>query len=182
MDTELVGYQPLALFGNRKVFLQRYCSLFDFIFKSPCSTRVQAPNNTSDSSSRINDAVPLNPPGRGAVDASLVVRKTLNQKTNKKITKPKINKKISKPLLISTYNVRSLAEEWKQWELVCKAKAFNIPVIALQEHRIKDSLTITRDGYKFILAPPSSKSLLGVSFYHPGLSAVTLNTTSIQTG
>ena len=62
--------------------------------------------------------------------------------------------------------MRSLVEEWKQWELVCKAKAFNIPVIALQEHRIKKTPTIMRDGYKFLLAspPPKSRTLLGLGF------------------
>ena len=120
------------------------------------STRVQAPNLSLDDIVP-DDVAPLNPPGRDAADDSSVERRT---------KKHKINKKISQPFHTSTYNVRSLVEEWKQWELVCKAKAFNIPVIALQEHRIKNTSTIMRDGYKFLLAPPppKSKSLLGLGF------------------
>ena len=107
------------------------------------STRVKAPNSPSDNLVP-NDATPLKPSGRVAADDNSVKRRN-----NKK---PKINKKISECLHISTYNVRSLIEEWKQWELVCKANAFNIPVIALQEHRIKKTPFIMRDGYKFLLA------------------------------
>ena len=114
------------------------------------STRVRAPNSSLDNS--VPDDA-----GLSADDNS--VRKSNNKKQ-------KINKKISQPLYIATYNVRSLTEEWKQWELVSKAKAFNIPVIALQEHRIKKTPTIMRDGYKFLLAPPPPKSrtLLGLGF------------------
>ena len=106
------------------------------------STRVRAPNSS------LDNLVP-DDAGLSADDNS--VRKRNNKKQ-------KINKKISQPLYIATYNVRSLTEEWKQWELVSKAKAFNIPVIALQEHRIKNTPTMMRDGYKFLLAPSPPKS------------------------
>ena len=120
------------------------------------STRVQAPNSSLDNLVP-DDAIPSNPSGRDLADDNSV------GKRNRKL---KINKKISQPLHIATYNVRSLIEEWKQWELVCKAKAFEIPVIALQEHRIKKTPTIIRNGYKFLLAspPPRSRTLLGLGF------------------
>jgi hypothetical protein len=142
-------------------FFATLLSIINIMMSTTYSTRVQAPTSSSDDLVP-DDAAPLNPSGRDAADDSSVKRR--NNKKSKK--EEKINKKISQPLHIATYNVRSLVEEWKQWELVCKAKAFNIPVIALQEHRIKNTPIIMRDGYKFLLAspPPKSRTLLGLGF------------------
>ena len=71
---------------------------------------------------------------------------------------PKINKKIKDVMHLSTYNVRSLNEDWKKWELVSKASKFNISIMALQEHRITSTKPIVMNGYKFLLAPPQKNS------------------------
>ena len=122
------------------------------------SSRVQAPNSSLDSSSP-NDFVSLNCMQQDTVDDRTVGRRSRNYQKIQKIYK-----KISRPFFISTYNVRSLNEGWKQHELVAKAFEFNIPVIALQEHRIKNKPTLIIDGYKFLLSPPKDRRILGVGF------------------
>jgi hypothetical protein len=122
------------------------------------SSRVQAPNSSLDSSSP-NDSVSLNCMQQDTVDDRTVGRRSRNYQKIQKIYK-----KISRPFFISTYNVRSLNEGWKQHELVAKAFEFDIPVIALQEHRIKNKPTLIIDGYKFLLSPPKDRRILGVGF------------------
>ena len=122
------------------------------------SSRVRAPNSSLDGSSS-DDPAPLNCLQRGSVDDSAV-----RKRSRKTQIFQKINKKISRPFFISTYNVRSLNEGWKQHELVAKAFQFDIPVIAIQEHRIKNKPTLVIDGYKFLLSPPKDRRILGVGF------------------
>ena len=122
------------------------------------SSRVRAPNSSLDGSSS-DDPAPLNCLQRGSVDDSAVRKRSRKTQIFKKI-----NKKISRPFFISTYNVRSLHEGWKQHELVAKAFEFDIPVIAIQEHRIKNKPTLVIDGYKFLLSPPKDRRILGVGF------------------
>ena len=116
------------------------------------NTRVRVPNSTPRNITYGDVSLP-NPSGRGATDDGctpwvLKTRKQKNQKTNK------LTKNCNSTLNISTYNVRSLKEDWKQWELVSKAFKFNLPIIAIQEHRINSKPTINMAGFKFILAPP----------------------------
>ena len=122
------------------------------------STRVQAPTSSLDYSTP-DDTVSSNCLQRDTVDDSPARRRSHR---NTKIYK--INKKISRPFFISSYNVRSLDEGWKQHELVAKASQFGIPVIALQEHRIKSTSSFSIDGYKFILSPPENRQILGLGF------------------
>ena len=113
-------------------------------------TRVRAPANNTVSEASY-DTASLNPSGRVVVDVSLT------DKVKDKVKKhfiPKINKKIKDDLHLSTYNVRSLKEDWKKWELVTKAEKYNISIMALQEHRVNSIKPITLNGYKFLLAPP----------------------------
>ena len=143
---------------------------FLFIMSTTYSTRVLAPTDSMIVPSTI-DADDPNPSGRSLVD-NRVRDKSGNQKTFKSTKKVKITKnnkkmtevpidnqcgnnmlKATKKMNISTYNVRTLSDGWKQTELVSKAASYNIPIIALQEHRIKKSSFIL-NGYKSLLSPP----------------------------
>ena len=149
------------------------------------STRVSAPtdsmivpNTIEDNTTILNgyEADDPKPSGRSLVD-NRVRDKAGNQKTLKYTKKTKNNRKYQKmtevPIdnqrgnnmskttkitNISTYNVRTLSDDWKQTELVSKATRYNIPIIALQEHRIKKS-SFLLNGYKFLLAPPYKNSI-----------------------
>ena len=117
------------------------------------NTRVRVPNKTSRNIAHSDVSLP-NPTRKGATDDGYTPWILKNSKHQKKQKIYKLTKNSNSTLNISTYNVRSLKEDWKQWELVSKASQFNLPIIAIQEHRINNKPTIAMAGFKFLLAPP----------------------------
>ena len=118
-------------------------------------SRVRAPAIDTRVSDASYDTAPVNLSRTGVVDVGETEK--VKTKVNNHFG-PKINKKIKDAMHLSTYNVRSLNEDWKKWELVSKASKYNIPIMAIQEHRITSTKPIILNGYKFLLAPPQKNS------------------------
>ena len=64
---------------------------------------------------------------------------------------------------LSTYNVRSLIEDWKKNGISIEAGKYNISMMVRQEHWIAYTKPIILNGYKFLLAPQKKNSVFLLS-------------------
>ncbi len=143
---------------------------------TPNSTKVEAPDQNkkegfcgpSPTDVRVNDAVPLNPPGRGTAD-------------NRPAAAPKLLR-CRKTLNFSTFNTRTLNSTQALNEIQFLAEKYEQEIICVQEHRFvhdedikfqhmdntwllitssatRNSMGVAVGGVGFLLSPHASKCL-----------------------
>ena len=155
------------------------------------NSRVQVPATVS-APAAVDDAVPLNRNRRDIADVANGVGANTNTSTPTGFLRPK------KSINISTFNVRTAAQDFKIYELIANAELHKIDVICLQEHRhyhidvdvryknfgkwtlvtsscTKNSVNAAQGGVGFLISPKVISSLNYVSKISDRILVATFN-------
>ena len=161
------------------------------------NTRVQVPA-AAPALAALYDGVSSNPPGRDISDVAVHVGANINTPNPTGILRPK------KSLLMSTFNVRTLSNVNKIYELIAHAESHNMDILSIQEHRhfhedidikysdygrwtlitssaTKNSINATVGGVGFLISPKAKASLNFVSKISSRIITATFNSNPILT-
>ncbi len=155
------------------------------------NTRVQVPAG-GPASAALYDGVSSNPPGRDITDVAAHAGANINTPNPTGILRPK------KSLLMSTFNVRTLSNVNKIYELIAHAELHNMDILSIQEHRhfhedidikysdygrwtlitssaTKNTINATVGGVGFLISPRAKASLNFVSKISSRIITATFN-------